>query len=139
MPQHLAAVTLLVREYDEAIEFFTRALRLRLVEDTPVGDGKRWVLMATGADDSGGRGCGLLLARAATPEQHAQLGRQAGGRVALFLHTDDFEGLVAHMRAQGVRFTEAPRDEPYGKVVVFEDLYGNRWDLVQPARRPEST
>jgi catechol 2,3-dioxygenase-like lactoylglutathione lyase family enzyme len=123
----LAAVALLVREYDEAIAFFTGALRFELREDRPMGDGKRWVLVAPP-----GGGAALLLARAANDEQRAQVGRQAGGRVGLFLHTTDFEAECAHMRARGVHFTEAPRDEAYGRVVVFLDLYGNRWDLVQP-------
>jgi catechol 2,3-dioxygenase-like lactoylglutathione lyase family enzyme len=124
----LAAVALVVRDYDEAIDFFTRALRFILLEDTPLGGGKRWVVVAP----RGSQGAALLLARAATAEQAAAIGNQSGGRVFLFLHTDDFAGDTAHMRAAGVRFTEAPRHEPYGTVVVFLDLYGNKWDLIQP-------
>jgi catechol 2,3-dioxygenase-like lactoylglutathione lyase family enzyme len=129
MNRRLASVTLVVRDYDEAIDFYTRVLRFRLVEDTPMSATKRWVVVRPG-DNSG---TDLLLARAASPEQQATIGQQTGGRVAFFLHTDDFDGDLAHLRAHGVRFAEdAPRDEPYGRVIVFIDLYGNRWDLVQP-------
>jgi catechol 2,3-dioxygenase-like lactoylglutathione lyase family enzyme len=128
--QALAAVSLLVSDYDEAIEFFTRALRFRLVEDTPLGGGKRWVVVAP----SGSDGAKLLLARAANETQRAAIGNQSGGRVFLFLHTTDFEAEHAHLQAHGVRFLEAPREEPYGKVAVFQDLYGNKWDLVEPRR-----
>lgn len=125
--QTLAHVALLVRDYDEAIAFFTRTLRFRLVEDTPREDGKRWVLVAPpGATETA-----LLLARAATPEQVAQVGCQAGGRVFLFLRTDDFHRDYDEMRSRGVRFIEEPREEAYGTVAVFLDLYGNRWDLLQ--------
>jgi catechol 2,3-dioxygenase-like lactoylglutathione lyase family enzyme len=125
--QRLAHVALLVREYDEAIAFFTQALRFRLVQDTDLGGGKRWVLVAPpGASETA-----LLLARAATPEQAAGVGSQAGGRVFLFLHTDDFQRDYDEMRSRGVRFVEEPRHEPYGTVAVFLDLYGNRWDLLQ--------
>jgi catechol 2,3-dioxygenase-like lactoylglutathione lyase family enzyme len=127
MSRSLAAVALVVRDYDEAIAWFTTALRFTVVEDTPLGDGKRWVLIAPG----GGDGSALLLARAATPEQEAAIGNQSGGRVFLFLHTDDFAGDYAHMGAAGVRFTEEPRHESYGTVVVFLDLYGNKWDLIE--------
>lgn len=126
MSARLSLVAVLVRDYDEAIAFFTQALRFTLVEDSDRGGGKRWVVVAPR-----GGGAGLLLARAATPEQEAQIGHQSGGRVFLFLDTDDFDGDLAHMRAYGVRFAEAPRSEDYGKVVVFLDLYGNRWDLLQ--------
>jgi len=124
----LALVTLVVRDYDEAIAFFTEALRFTVVEDTPLGEGKRWVVAAP----PGGHGAALLLARAVTPEQSARIGDQTGGRVFLFLRTGDFWADYAHMQAHGVRFAEAPRTEPYGQVVVFYDLYGNKWDLVQP-------
>jgi catechol 2,3-dioxygenase-like lactoylglutathione lyase family enzyme len=128
MPQTIGAVTLLVRDYDEAITYFRDRLGFDLIEDTDLGGGKRWVLVAP----AGGRGTALLLARAATPEQLALLGDQAGGRVFLFLQTDDFWRDYESMRARGVRFAELPRREPYGTVAVFVDLYGNRWDLVQP-------
>lgn len=127
MARTLAAVALLVREYDEAIDFFTRALGFELVEDTPLGAGKRWVRVAPSHG-----GAALLLARASTDEQRMAIGRQAGGRVGWFLHTDDLDADMARMQAAGVQFTEMPRDEPYGRVVVFVDLCGNRWDLVQP-------
>ena len=133
MARSIAHTTLVVREYDEAIAFFTDALRFRLVADAPLGDGKRWVLVAP----AGSPGSALLLARAATPEQLRAVGNQTGGRVAFFLHTDDFEDEYRHLRSRGVRFTEEPRDEAYGKVVVFLDLYGNKWDLVQPKERDE--
>ena len=127
MSQHLASVALLVRDYDEAIAYFTQCLGFVLLEDTPLTPEKRWVRVAP----AGARETSFLLARAATPEQQAAIGRQGGGRVFLFLHTDDFERDFTAYTAAGVRFVEAPRDEPYGRVVVFEDLYGNRWDLVQ--------
>jgi catechol 2,3-dioxygenase-like lactoylglutathione lyase family enzyme len=130
MPQHLAAVTLVVREYDEAIAFFTDALGFELVEDTPLSPEKRWVVVAP----PGGRGAALLLARAATPEQAAHVGDQTGGRVAFVLHTDDFARDHERLTAHGARFVEGPRPAPHGTVGVFLDLYGNRWDLIEPAR-----
>jgi hypothetical protein len=98
------------------------------VEDRPLGGGKRWVVVRPGA------GAALLLARADGPEQQARVGDQTGGRVFLFLHTDDFARDHALFRSRGVRFREAPREEPYGVVAVFEDLYGNRWDLLEPVK-----
>jgi catechol 2,3-dioxygenase-like lactoylglutathione lyase family enzyme len=127
MTQTLAHVALLVRDYDEAIAFFTGTLRFRLVEDTRLDDGKRWVLVAP----PGSAETALLLARAATPEQVARIGDQAAGRVFLFLRTDDFRRDYDEMRSRGVRFAEEPREEAYGTVAVFLDLYGNRWDLLQ--------
>ena len=129
MPQTLANITLVVRDYDEAIAYFSGALGFRLVEDSPQDGGKRWVVVAPD-----GGGTGLLLARAATPVQQAAVGNQTGGRVAFFLHTDDFARDYARMTAWGVTFVEQPRDEPYGKVVVFQDLYGNKWDLIEPSK-----
>jgi catechol 2,3-dioxygenase-like lactoylglutathione lyase family enzyme len=128
MPQTLAHVTFLVRNYDEALTFFTEALGFRVLEDTPLSDGKRWVLVAP----PGSTGMALLLAQAATPEQAQGIGRQGAGRVFLFLHTDDFWRDYRQMQARNVRFLESPRQEPYGIVAVFEDLYGNKWDLLQP-------
>jgi catechol 2,3-dioxygenase-like lactoylglutathione lyase family enzyme len=125
----IAMLALLVREYDEAVAFFAGVLGFTVMEDTPLGDGKRWVVVAP----PGGHGARLLLARAVNPEQLAQVGHQAGGRVFLFLETDDFQGDYRRMVANGVRFAEAPRDEAYGRVVVFLDLYGNRWDLLERA------
>jgi catechol 2,3-dioxygenase-like lactoylglutathione lyase family enzyme len=125
---HLAHVALLVRDYDEALAYFVGQLGFRLVEDTPLTPSKRWVLVAP----PGARETALLLARAVGPEQEAAVGRQGGGRVFLFLHTDDSVRGRAAMEARGVRFVEPTREEPYGTVAVFEDLYGNRWDLVEP-------
>jgi catechol 2,3-dioxygenase-like lactoylglutathione lyase family enzyme len=127
MAQTLGYVTLVVRDYDEAIAFFTHFLGFTLFEDTDLGKGKRWVLV--GPPNS--RGTNLLLARAATPEQSSHIGNQTGGRVFLFLHTDDFWSDYHSMKARGVRFRETPREEEYGTVAVFEDLYCNAWDLLQ--------
>jgi catechol 2,3-dioxygenase-like lactoylglutathione lyase family enzyme len=127
MPRWLAQVTLLVRDYDEAIDYFTRALRFTLVEDTQLDSQKRWVLVAPEGPDR----TALVLAKAATPKQVARIGDQAGGRVFLFLHTDDFWRDYEDFRARGVEFLEAPRTETYGLVAVFRDLYGNKWDLLQ--------
>jgi len=131
MSQHIGAVTFLVRDYDEAIAFFTGKLGFALVEDTPVDGSKRWVKVAP----PGAPGSCLLLAKAVTPEQMAAVGRQGGGRVFLFLETDSFARDYRTMRAAGVEFTEQPRHEAYGSVVVFRDLYGNKWDLLE-SRRP---
>ena len=133
MTQHLSLTALLVRDYDEAIGFYVGKLGFTLTADTDQGRGKRWVVVTP----SGG-GAGLLLARGTDPRQSARIGDQTGGRVSLFLHTDDFAGDHARMLAAGVTFVEAPRHEPYGTVAVFEDLYGNRWDLVQFTRPAES-
>lgn len=127
MAQHIGAVTLVVRDYDEAIVYYTTTLGFNLVEDTDLGGGKRWVLVRPPGD---GGAC-LLLAKAASPLQAAHVGNQTGGRVFLFLHTDDFARDYAAMRSRGVRFLEEPRHEAYGTVAVFEDIYGNRWDLLQ--------
>ena len=129
MRQRIGLVTLVVREYEEAIAYFTEKLGFALVEDRPVAAGKRWVVVAPrGAD-----GIRLLLAQAADERQRQAIGAQAGGRVFLFLYTDDFQRDHAAFRERGVVFVEAPRVEPYGTVAVFEDLYGNRWDLIEPA------
>lgn len=122
----ISAVTLLVRDYDEAIAFFTNALGFDLLEDTSLSPDKRWVLVAPA-----GGGTALLLAKASTPEQVARIGDQAGGRVGFFLETDDFGRDHARMLAAGVRFREAPRHEAYGTVAVLEDLCGNTWDLIE--------
>jgi catechol 2,3-dioxygenase-like lactoylglutathione lyase family enzyme len=116
-------------DYDRAIDFYVRCLGFKLVEDTPVGDGKRWVVVRPGTG-----GSGLLLAQAADPPQHAAIGNQTGGRVAFFLETDDLAADHARFSANGVHFLEAIRRETYGDVVVFEDVFGNRWDLIQPRR-----
>ncbi|MDF6045642.1 VOC family protein [Streptomyces sp. JH14] len=127
---HIALVTLVVRDYDEALTFYTDALGFELVEDTDRGDGSRWVVVRP---RGAAQGTGLLLARAKDEEQRASVGTQTGGRVGFFLHTEDFTADHARMLAAGVHFLEEPRHEPYGSVAVFEDLYGNRWDLLQPA------
>jgi catechol 2,3-dioxygenase-like lactoylglutathione lyase family enzyme len=128
--QSIVHVALIVKDYDEAIAFFTRTLNFVLVEDRyqPAQD-KRWVVVAPPES----RGTSLLLARASKPEQEPFVGNQAGGRVFLFLSTDDFWRDYNEMVARGVRFVRPPREEPYGVVAVFEDLYGNRWDLIQYA------
>ena len=125
----LHATTLLVRDYDEAIGFFTGKLGFTLTEDSDLGGGKRWVRVTPTPGEAG-----ILLARAVGTEQQAAIGNAAGGRVAFFLHTDDFAFRYAQMLASGVHFREKPRSEPYGMVAVFEDLYGNLWDLVGPGQ-----
>jgi len=125
--QHIAYVALVVRDYDEAKAYYRGVLGFELIEDTAFPDGKRWVLVAP----PGSRETRLLLARAATPEQAKRVGDQTGGRVFLFLHTDNFWRDFRAMQEKGVKFCEQPRKESYGVVVVFEDLFGNRWDLLQ--------
>ena len=128
-PRRRFSVTVLVRDYDEAVEWYCELLGFEVVEDRPLGQGKRWVMLA----QPGSPGSQMLLARAASPEQAAQVGNQSGGRVFLFLYTDDFTRDRRAMRAGGVRFLEEPRHEDYGTVAVFLDLYGNKWDLIEPA------
>ncbi|QJB32279.1 VOC family protein [Chitinophaga oryzae] len=128
MKQRIAHITLVVKDYDEAISFYTEKLHFRLIEDTQLSDEKRWVLVAPPGDSA----CCLLLARAANEEQLASIGNQTGGRVFLFLYTDDFWRDYHHMLAVGIRFIRPPKEEDYGIVAVFEDLYGNKWDLLQP-------
>ncbi|MEU0160116.1 VOC family protein [Streptomyces sp. NPDC006261] len=127
---HIALVTLVVRDYDEAVAFYRDALGFELVEDTERGDGSRWVVVRP---RGAAAGTGLLLARVKNGGQEASVGAQTGGRVGFFLHTEHFARDHARMSAAGVRFLEEPRHETYGTVAVFEDLYGNRWDLLQPA------
>jgi catechol 2,3-dioxygenase-like lactoylglutathione lyase family enzyme len=128
MPQSIIHIALLVRDYDEAIAFYTQKLRFTLVEDTEQPEQhKRWVVVAP----PGGSGTTLLLARAVTPEQEACIGNQAGGRVFLFLRTDDFWRDYRAMLAAGITFVREPKQAEYGTVAVFADLYGNRWDLVE--------
>ncbi|WP_308200175.1 VOC family protein [Kibdelosporangium philippinense] len=121
-------MAVVVRDYDEAIAFYTNALGFDLREDTPQGDEKRWVTVAP----PGSKETAILLAKADSPEQEARIGDQTGGRVGLFLNTDDFARDHTHMLEHGVKFLEEPRHEPYGTVAVFADLYGNRWDLIEP-------
>ena len=128
MSLSIATVSLVVADYDEAIAFYCERLGFALVADTDLGGGKRWVVVAP----PGGSGAQLLLARADGEAQRAAIGNQGGGRVMFFLQTSDFARDHAAMTARGVRFLEAPRHEAYGSVAVFEDLYGNKWDLIQP-------
>ena len=128
MPQKIAQLALVVSDYDEAIAFYCEKLGFNLIEDTPLSATKRWVLVAPPGDG----GARLLLARAATDEQRSRVGDQTGGRVFLFLHTDDFWRDFERYRGLGVRFVRPPQEEPYGTVAVFEDLYGNLWDLIEP-------
>ncbi len=128
MTQSLAAIALLVSDYDQAIAYYTTVMGFELLEDTPREPGKRWVRVAP----PGSTGTCLLLARASTDAQRARIGDQTGGRVGLFLHTDDFTRDYRALSARGVHFREAPRHEPYGTVAVFEDVYGNAWDLIEP-------
>ena len=130
MNRSIARVAIVVRDYDEAIAYYTGSLGFELLEDTDMGNGKRWVLVAP----KGGAGAALLLARATNAEQALRIGNQTGGRVFLFLHTDDFWRDYNEMKTRGVHFVEEPRRETYGTVVVFEDLYGNRWDMVQSSK-----
>jgi catechol 2,3-dioxygenase-like lactoylglutathione lyase family enzyme len=134
MPQSLALIALIVRDYDEAIGWFTGVLGSTLVEDTRLDEAMRWVLVAS--PGAGENAAALLLARASTPEQEAFIGNQAGGRVFLFLRTDDFWRDYRDLTAKGVRFVRPPAEQPYGTVAVFEDLYGNLWDLIGPGVQP---
>jgi lactoylglutathione lyase len=127
MNQQIGYVALVVRDYDEAIAYYTQILGFRLVEDTPLGIEKRWVLVTP----PGNAGTSLLLARAVNTEQSSRVGNQTGGRVFLFLHTDDFQRDYHTLLERGVQFTETPREESYGTVAVFLDLYGNKWDLLE--------
>jgi catechol 2,3-dioxygenase-like lactoylglutathione lyase family enzyme len=130
MTQTIGAVAILVPTYDEGLRFFVGVLGFTLVEDTPLGPGKRWVTV----EPPGGGGTRLLLAEAATDRQRQAIGDQAGGRVFLFLHTDDFRRDHRRYLEAGVVFLEVPRVESYGTVAVFRDPFGNRWDLIEPTR-----
>lgn len=129
MQQRIAHLALVVKEYDEAIDFYTNTLDFNLIEDTPLDEEKRWVIVAP----PGARECSLLLARAANEEQVKSIGNQSGGRVFLFLFTDDFDRDYQKYKSRGVQFVRPPKTEPYGIVAVFKDLYGNQWDLLQPS------
>ncbi|MCX6956711.1 MAG: VOC family protein [Verrucomicrobia bacterium] len=129
MKQSLATLSLVVRDYDEAIAYYTGVLGFRLVEDSPRGPGKRWVVVAPSGSE--GKGAHLLLAKAKNAAELAAVGHQTGGRVFLFLQTDDFHRDHRAYQARGVEFLEEPRNEDYGIVAVFRDLYGNKWDLLQ--------
>ena len=131
MTQHIGSISLLVHDYDSAIAWFTEKLGFTLVSDTPLTPEKRWVLVAPP-----GGGTQLLLAKAAKPEQTARVGDQTGGRVFLFLHTNDFQRDYAAFKARSVTFLEEPRHEAYGTVAVFTDISGNKWDLVEFTAKP---
>ncbi len=128
MNQRIAHLTLVVRDYDEAIDFYTTKLGFTLLEDTKLSETKRWVLVAPKGEGS----CALLLAKADSEHQASRIGNQTGGRVFLFLYTDDFERDYEAYQQAGVTFVRPPKEEAYGTVAVFEDLYGNRWDLLEP-------
>jgi catechol 2,3-dioxygenase-like lactoylglutathione lyase family enzyme len=130
MKQQLAHIALVVADYDEAIQFYTEKLHFTLIEDTVLSETKRWVLVAPPGSD----GCQLLLAKAATDEQKSRVGNQTGGRVFLFLNTDDFWRDYKNMIDAGIVFVREPVTEPYGTVAVFKDLYGNLWDLIEPKK-----
>jgi catechol 2,3-dioxygenase-like lactoylglutathione lyase family enzyme len=130
MNQHIAHIALVVDDYDEAIQFYTKKLNFILKEDTVLGATKRWVIIRP----PGSGGCNLLLAQASTEEQKTRVGNQTGGRVFLFLHTDDIHRDYKNMIEQGIVFERTPAVEPYGTVAVFKDLYGNLWDLIEPAK-----
>lgn len=130
MKQNLASIAIVVNDYDGAIEFYTKQLEFDLIEDTILSDTKRWVLVAP----KGAEGCKLLLAKAANEEQQSRVGNQTGGRVFLFLHTDDFWRDYNNYTAKGIEFVRPPSKEEYGTVAVFKDIYGNLWDLIGPAK-----
>jgi catechol 2,3-dioxygenase-like lactoylglutathione lyase family enzyme len=129
MNQHIAHIALVVNNYDEAIEFYTKKLNFDLIEDTKLSETKRWVMVRPKGEGQ----CCLLLAQAATDEQKTRVGNQTGGRVFLFLYTDDFNRDYNNMLEQKINFIRPQQKEPYGTVAVFEDLYGNLWDLIEPA------
>lgn len=131
MKQHIAHIALVVADYDEAIRFYTEKLGFRLEEDTLLSDTKRWVIISPPGSD----GCQLLLAKAATEEQQSRVGNQTGGRVFLFLYTDDFWRDYNDMVSKGISFRREPVTASYGTVAVFADLYGNLWDLIQPSKK----
>ena len=130
MQQKLAHIALVVRDYDEAIHFYTEILSFNLVEDTKLSDTKRWVIVAPKGSD----GCNLLLAKAASEEQISRIGNQTGGRVFLFLHTDNLQRDYEALQSKGVTFMRTPATETWGTVAVFKDLYGNLWDLIEPTK-----
>jgi catechol 2,3-dioxygenase-like lactoylglutathione lyase family enzyme len=130
MLQKIAQIALIVNDYDEAIEFYTKKLHFSLIEDTVLSQTKRWVVIAP----QNSTGCNLLLAKAGNEEQQKFVGNQTGGRVFLFLHTDDFERDYQNLLANNITIVRGPSTEAYGKVAVFADLYGNLWDLIEPIR-----
>lgn len=128
MKQELAHIAIVVDDYDKAIEFYTKKLHFELIEDTVLSETKRWVKIRP----KGSSGCSLLLAKAANDEQKSRVGNQTGGRVFLFLHTDDFKRDYQNLITMGIKIIREPSHEAYGTVAVFEDLYGNLWDLIEP-------
>jgi catechol 2,3-dioxygenase-like lactoylglutathione lyase family enzyme len=134
MKQYIANVALVVKDYDEAIYFYTQKLNFKLLEDTKLSETKRWVVIAP----PGAKECCLLLAKAANPRQEAAVGNQTGGRVGFFLFTDDFHENYKAMQAKGIHFVREAIEEPHGWVAVFEDLYGNLWDFIQPSAENKS-
>jgi len=133
MKRRLAYFSLLIDDYESALKYFSEVLGFIVLQDDLVSEEKRWVVVAPSTG-----GSALVLAKASTPEQRALVGKQGGGRVWLFLHTDDFDRDYARMQQLGVRFEESPRNEPYGRVVIFVDQWGNRWDLLEPYQIPKS-
>jgi catechol 2,3-dioxygenase-like lactoylglutathione lyase family enzyme len=131
MIQRIAHITIVVKDYDEAIKFYTEKLYFDLLEDTRLSELKRWVIVAPKGDLS----CSLLLAKSDSEEQKSKIGNQTGGRVFLFLYTDNFERDYKNLKKNGVQIVREPRIEEYGKVLVFSDLYGNLWDLIEPPKR----
>ncbi len=131
MSQKIAHITLVVNDYDEAIDFYTKKLHFNLLEDTVLSETKRWVIVSP----SGSDGCSLLLAKAVGEEQRSRIGNQTGGRVFLFLYTDDFERDYKNLMDNNIEIVREPSTEPYGTVAVFKDLYGNLWDLIEPGGR----
>jgi catechol 2,3-dioxygenase-like lactoylglutathione lyase family enzyme len=129
MRQSLVHIALIVDDYEEAIDFYTNKLKFNLTEDTPISETKRWILVTP----QGGNGTSILLAKAVDEEQKSHIGNQTGGRVFLFLHTDDFQRDYQNLLENQIKIINGPRDEPYGRVAVFEDLYGNLWDLIEPS------
>ncbi|PSL06438.1 VOC family protein [Cecembia rubra] len=130
MHQSLVQIALVVNDYDEAIQYYTQKLKFELVEDTELSETKRWVVVKP----KGGNGAALLLAKAASEEQKSRIGNQTGGRVFLFMHTDNFDRDYQNILVQKIKIINGPREEKYGKVLVFEDLYGNLWDLIEPSK-----
>ncbi len=128
MNQYISRVTLMVKDYDEALTFYTEVLKFQILEDTQRSPEKRWVIIAPPGDKQ----CALLLAKAKNEAQLAAVGNQTGGRVFMFLYTDDFERDVNHMEKHQVKFVTKPTEKEFGKVAVFEDLYGNKWDFIEP-------
>ncbi len=127
MKQQIGSVTFLVKDYDEAIEYFVNKLQFDLIEDSQLNETKRWIVVSP----KGSSGTSLLLAKATTEKQERSVGNQTGGRVAFFLHTDNFNRDYESMMSKGVNFLESPREEKFGRVAIFQDLYGNKWDFIQ--------